>query len=460
VDLGLLASIGLCSVAGTCMGFGAGLVPGLHMNNIAAGLTAYSGATLAVFGLLGGISGSDDVSLLISCFISAALIGHLFAESVTSTYIGIPAGDVVSVLPAHRLARAGLGEIAVRASADGSLCGALIASILLFPMCVLMGRPLNLYNWLSHVMGFVMLFVSVVLLYTEGGGRPKGQRVAFVARASLMFLAAGTLGTVVLCTDYFACAIPDLPVCGREFVPRSSLLLPMFAGLYGIPGLLLGLRSEGVFDMKCNGSHTTFHTPTKRDILISVIGGSLVGWLPGMTSGSSATMCAPSVREFSEREGVEEATRFIWLYSSISSSGAVFALGALFMIMRARSGCMDAAQHFLGDRIRPDSVIQNLETLGVMLIAMLVAACLGHLMISLVNARIGKMRAKLCSSTLAIASLVFVSLLSLVLTGTRGCLVMITATCLGLLTPLSGVRRIQLMGCLLVPITLKFFGVM
>lgn len=445
-------------MAGTCAGFGAGLVPGLHMNNIAAGLVAYSGATLAAFGMLGEITGSSSVALLISCFLSAALMGHLFAESITSTYLGIPAGDVVSVLPAHRLARAGLGEVAVRASADGSLCGTILAAILLFPMCLLMGSPVNLYGWLGQVMGFIMVFVSAILLYTEGSGRPRGRRAGAIARASLMFAAAGVLGTVVLCTDYFACDIPDLPSNDVGFVSRSSLLLPLFAGLYGVPGLLLGLRSTTVVDIICGSAGTTVHTPSKKDLIMSFIGGSLVGWMPGMTAGSSATMCAPSVREFAGDAEVRESARFIWLYSSISASGAVFAVGALFMILRARSGCMDAAQHFLGDQIDPNSAWGNMSTLAVMLVAMLAAASLGHLMISRLNPRMVRIRAKLCSRELALASLVFVCSLSLVLTGTRGALVMATAACLGLLPPLSGVRRIQLMGCLLVPIMIKFFG--
>jgi len=53
--------------------------------------------------------------------------------------------------------------------------------------------------------------------------------------------------------------------------------------------------------------------------------------------------------------------------------------------------------------------------------------------------------------------LVFVISLSFALTGVRGILVMSAAVCLGLHPPLVGVRRIQLMGCLLVPITIGFF---
>jgi len=458
-DLVLLASISMCSVAGAFTGFCAGLVPGLHMNNIAAAITAYSGATLAAFGLLGGIAGSGSTASLISCFITAALIGHLFAESITSTYLGIPAEDVVSVLPAHRLARAGLGEAAVRASADGAICGTVASAILLFPMCLLMGAPVNIYRLLSGVMGFVMIFFASVLLYSEGHGRPRKDRAASILKAMAVFSAAGLLGIVVLCTDYYACDIPDLPFTSG-FVLRSSLLLPLFAGLYGVPGLILGLRSRPGLDTDICADKSATHSPGARDLLLSLVGGTLVGWMPGMTAGSSATICAPGVREFSEDTDIRSSVRFIWLYSSISSSGAVFAVGALFMISRARSGCMDAAQYFLGGQIEPGSVIGNLAPMSVMLVSMMIAAWLGHLLISALNPRIGRVRSVMCSSKVAMASLVFVCSLSFVLTGTRGALLMATAVCLGLLPPVAGIRRIQLMGCLLVPITVKFFGLM
>jgi putative membrane protein len=440
------------------LGFGAGLVPGLHMNNIAAAITAYTGATAAVFGLLGGIVGSAGTPLLISCFISAALVGHLFAESITSTYLGIPAEDAVSVLPAHRLARAGLGETAVRSSADGSLCGVLVAAALLLPMCLFMGHPIEFYRLLARVMGFIMIFFTGVLLCTEGLGRPGAKMGVSILKAALMFSAAGILGVTVLCTDFCACSIPDFPITDRGFVLRSSLLLPLFAGLYGVPSLILGLRSETVLDFADCPDDSYAHSPGKRDIMMCILGGALVGWMPGMTAGSSATICAPSVRECPEDTDVHGSVRFIWLYSSISASGAVFAVGALFMILRARSGCMDAVQFFLGDLVEPGSIARNLEPMLLILVSMLIAAWLGHMLISNFNPKLHRVRKTICSRRVAIASLVFVGSLSLLLTGTRGALVMATAVCLGLLPPLTGVRRIQLMGCLLVPITMNFFG--
>jgi putative membrane protein len=445
-------------LTGACAGFGAGLIPGLHMNNIAAALTAYSGAAVALFSLLGQAIGSGDAPVLIACFICAALVGHLFAESVTSTYLGIPAGDVVSVLPAHRLARAGMGDAAVSASADGSLGGVLIASLFLAPICLLMGAPVGLYRLLGSAMGFIMIFFSGVLLFSEGSGRRGRKRAQSIMRATLIFFAAGTLGVIVLCSQFYASELPEVPFRHESFVLRSSLLLPMFAGLYGIPGLLLGLKSERVMDSAAHREGPCAHTPCWRDWLTSALGGIIVGWMPGMTAGSSATLCAPSAREYSSETEMRSSLRFIWLYSSVSASGAIFAVGALFTILRARSGCMDAAQFFLGGRIEQDSLPDNITLLSMLLTSMLIAAFVGHWLISLLNPRLHRVRTTMCSSRLALASLVFVCSLSLILTGTRGVLVMATGATLGLIPPMAGIRRIQLMGCLLVPITMKFFG--
>jgi len=55
-----------------------------------------------------------------------------------------------------------------------------------------------------------------------------------------------------------------------------------------------------------------------------------------------------------------------------------------------------------------------------------------------------------------VVSVSFVVALVLLLTGVRGGLILVACSSLGLLPPLLGLRRINLMGCLLVPIALTF----
>jgi len=431
------------------------------MNNVAAGLTAYAGLTLGAFAVLGRVFDVEDPGLLVACFISSALVAHLFGEAITCTYVGIPAEDVVSVLPAHRLAKAGLGAVAVRASADGALAGLVLSSILLIPLCCVMGWPLGLYPSLRKIMGVFMILLSARLIVAEGYPRlrtrvERKRPIIRILKASLVFLAAGLLGCMVLSSRYYSAPLPDLPWLRAGFVSPSSLLLPLFAGLFGIPSLVLSMGSRRAYDVQAGLLPRVTLKIGSRDFVLTMLGGSMVGWMPGMTSGSSVSVCAPNMQETSGDENVRSSCRFIWLYSSISASGTVFALGALFVILRARSGSMDAVSAFLGSVDGSNSWLSDIGLMLTILFSMLVAAVISRWAIDLLMTRLSNLGRVLCSRELAITSLAFVCSLSTVLTGTRGALVMFTAAMLGLLPPLIGVRRIQLMGCLLVPISIMF----
>jgi TctA family transporter len=189
-----------------------------------------------------------------------------------------------------------------------------------------------------------------------------------------------------------------------------------------------------------------------KDFCLSLLGGAIVGWLPGMTSGSAVTLCAPSVREVRTGNDISGSLRFIWLYSSISACGSVMSVGALFVILRARSGSMDAIAMFMEGELAYGSLAANASPVAAILLSMLVSAALSSWILSRLRGGLGRARAFLCSRGLAIGSLAFVIGLSIILTGSRGALVMSAATALGLAGTLAGVRRIQLMGCLLVPI--------
>ncbi len=450
----------LASLAGAGIGFAGGLVPGLHMNNIAAAMAASAGGSLGAFAFIASIWGPDEATLLASCLVSSALVGHLFASAITSTYVGIPSEDVVSVLPAHRLAKSGLGRVAVSASADGSIFGIVLAASLLLPVCTVMGAPVGVYSYLKKVMvPFIILLCLVLLASEKGRARSSCSRIDLsiqLLKAVTVFLCSGILGTIVLRTDFYACPMPDFPWMPLGFAPKSSLLLPMFAGLFGISGLLLSLGSRCVLDSKTNGV-LVHHSPRIGDACAAVMGGLIVGWMPGMTSGSAATLCSPGTQESSQSD-VSGAARFIWLYSAITASGAVFAVGTLFTIVRARSGSMDAVLFFIGNDSLAKGVYTNVALMASIVFSMLVASIVSYSALRWMAPRLSRLRHVLCSRDLAIASLIFVCSLCLFLTGTRGALLLMTATTLGLIPPLIGVRRIQLMGCLLVPIVITYLG--
>lgn len=431
------------------------------MNNIAAVITAYGSAALAVFGAFALADTSNGAGIAISCFISSAVVSHIFSESVVSTYVGVPAEDVVSVLPAHRLAKAGLGTIAVNSSADGALAGVLIGAALLFPVCAVMGFPLFAYDSMSKAMPFVISAFIVLLLISEGypfirTGHHVQDHARRMASAFVMFMASGVLGTAVLLTDYYAAPMPDFPWIQHDFVPKSSLLLPMFAGFFGVPSLLLSMGSRKLSGMALPCGESRARGISVRETLTMLFGGIMVGWLPGMTSGSAATACSPSMTEDRTVEDVSSASRFVWLYSAISASGAVMSVGALFVIQRARSGSMDAVSFFMGASSPVESWLQSVQVMSAILLSMVLSSLISRWAIRRFLPILSRSSGILCSRALAVSSLLFVTGLSLSITGVRGALVMACAASLGVLAPLAGIRRLQLMGSLLVPIWILF----
>lgn len=461
LDLSFLASVLVSAFSGTALGFLAGLVPGLHMNNIAAAVTAYGSAALAFFGSISFAAVPNGAGISVSCFISSALVAHIFSESVVSTYVGIPDEDVVSVLPAHRLAKAGLGTLAVRSSAEGALAGVLYGVALVFPVCALMGTPLLAYDAISKLMPFVVSIFILLLVVSEGypslrfRHHVKGHILRMVS-AFAMVLASGLLGTVALLTNYYAAPLPDFPWISNEFVPRSSLLLPMFAGFFGVPSLLLSMGSRPLPGITFARAYDGARPLSAREALTMLLGGIMVGWLPGMTSGSATTACSPSMTEARVVEDVSSASRFVWLYSAISASGAVMSVGALFVIQRARSGSMDAVSLFVGGTFVEGAWFQSVPLMSAILLSMVVSSLLSRWAIHRFLPVLSRSSKVLCSRALAVSSLVFVTGLCLSITGVRGALVMACSASLGMLTPIVGIRRIQLMGSLLVPIWILF----
>jgi putative membrane protein len=457
-ELGLLASVMVSASAGSALGFATGLVPGLHVNNIAAASVAYAGAFLGLFALLGGATGSDESGLMLSCFLVSALVAHNFSEAVPNTYVGIPSGDALTVLPAHRLAKAGLGWTAVRSSMDGSLAGVVLGTAALVPVSVLLGPEVGLYGHLRAVMGYLMILLSSVLVLSDGLVVPasRSRNVARAVRTGkvlAVFLASGALGFVVLDSNYFAASIPG---CLNPFVPRPSLLLPLFAGLFGLPTLLLSMGDPGSRDPGVSFACKMSPSVWARGAPMSLLGGVLVGWIPGFTSGSSATLCSSAVRgQAEEARDVEGSVRFIWLYSAISSAGAVLSVGALFTILRSRSGVMDAVSRFISPEPAGQSLPDMVEPAAILL-SMVVAGLLSYSAMGLMRERLRALGRVLCSRGLAVGAAAFVVSLVVALTGVRGLLLLATACCLGVLPPLIGVRRIHLMGCLLVPISAMF----
>lgn len=103
----------LSVLAGYLLGIVSGLLPGVHTNNFALALVAFS----PFLAEKGGVA-----PFYIALIILSNAVSHTFHDIIPSVFLGAPDGDTaLAVLPGHRLLLEGAGAEAIRLSAWGGV---------------------------------------------------------------------------------------------------------------------------------------------------------------------------------------------------------------------------------------------------------------------------------------------------------------------------------------------------
>jgi len=520
VELGLMVLALSFSVSGSVLGACSGMTPGLHVNTLSLLLvSSYPLLEPSVAGLCSSCLVDPVLApLLVACFIVSAAVTHSFVDFVPSVFLGVPEeGTVLSILPGHRLVLAGRGLEAVRCAATGSLVGALIAVILVLPLQTLMLPPFQVDSLIKPGVPFLLLAVSVALVLSEGGrggsvaclDSRKGRCTAVPGLISIvapvpidgedvtivgMIVRRGAIGkrylrtahgefplrtraslpegrvrlegrwlvrkryaptiaiagTLFLLSGALGFAVMNGRVPGGDVFPGlgQSMLLPLLTGLFGFPTLLLSARS-GSIPEQVDGEQEP--VPVGPAVL-GTLGGFLAGWLPGITSTAATVVFAP-LAPGGRRAAAASAKRFIVSVSAVGTASAVFSILAFALLGKVRSGAMMAVQQLIGNGTDLLALF-----LPLFLLSVLVSSALGYrltiLLASKLAPRLSGMRLGLLNRFLLFVLVILV----MAFTGVPGLLVLGAATLLGLLPPKLGLGRVQLTGCLLLPITLALFG--
>lgn len=138
------------AVLGIGLGTFTGLIPGVHVNNIAplmVGLTA--GSALDPY---------QGTSLIV-----AMMITHTFLDFIPSTFLGVPNKDTaLSVLPAHKFVLKGKGYEVIKLTALGSLGALLLSAGLAGSMTPVIGSVYESIN--PHMHWLLLCFTPCALL--------------------------------------------------------------------------------------------------------------------------------------------------------------------------------------------------------------------------------------------------------------------------------------------------------
>lgn len=375
-------------LVGILLGIFSGLVPGIHSNTIASVLSTLPIPPEAF------------------AFIIVAVLGaHTVFQFFPSIFLSIPDDTVVaSVLPGHRMALAGRGREALAVCAFSVLLAS-VASALLIPVSLAF-LPLA-YAAIQPHMAVVLVLASLFLLCSE----KKAEKIAL---AAFVFLLAGALGIATL-----RGAIVDP-------------LFPAFSGLFAASGILLSFTSHQPLPRQKAEQ-------TKLDFLPYVAAGILLGMLsdllPGIAAPAQIAVFASAILATSE------AKKFLALVASIAASHSVFAFAALISIGKAREGSLA-----IMNGIKPVLPSDLPVLLGVLLLSIGISAFLLMRLSKYAN-HLQNIDVK----RLNLGVLAYLTIAVAIISGGAGLLVFATATAIGILPPMLGIRRTHVMGLIIVP---------
>jgi putative membrane protein len=444
--LDLLLIVVFC-ILGVLVGIATGLLPGLHVNNVALIMLSASNAIVAVCSPLFSYGISQQfILILIAGFMISVSISHSFHDTIPTTFIGAPEEETaLSVLPAHGLLLKGEGYKAVSLAALGSYGAILVCLALLFPLRFIIGPPLSLYTAIREIMVWVLVAIVILMIATEKtritdlsdqGRLPSVLGMLF---AAFVFVLSGIFGLLVL--NFHLSSPIGLP---------APVLFPALAGLFGVPTLLNSLFSKPAIPEQ-NIEPLIQNRIEKKSSLVSILTGSLAGIfvsiIPGLTS-ATGTVLAMNARQKSSQE------QTIVTLASVNTAATFSVTIMLFIVLRARSGVTIAVNELIA--VEPWSNLLMPAALTYLLMFLVLSGVLSYFLTLYLGRLFAKKFNSIPYQSLVVFTLLFVFVLVVLFTGPFGLVVLFTATSIGFLPICWGVRRSHCMGVLLLPIILYF----
>lgn len=389
----------VAAIIGILAGILTGLFPGIHVNLVAITILASSAFLLQYFPVI-----------IIASFLVAMAIVHTFLDTIPAIFLGVPEEETaLSILPGHEMLLKGRGYEAIRLTVIGSLFGIFI--ILLISPLYLLFLP-KYYPAFQNSMAYILIAVSAFLIL-----RDDKRMFAFI-----LFMLSGILGIFTL--SLTAIKQPLFPLLSGLF--GSSLLTISFLKRVKIP------KQNFKVEKKVKG---TFHA-----LFASIISGSLVSFLPGLGASQGAVI-GSSFTKLNRKA-------FLILLGAISTVTMGLGFTALYAIARPRHGVAVAVGKLL-----------EFFTLDHLLLLLAVMLFVGGLSVFLTLAFAKLFARKIYKfnySKLSIFILLFIVVLSVLISGFYSLLILITGTAIGITASILGVKKMHLMGCLILPVIFFF----
>lgn len=391
---------------GSLMGIFAGLVPGLHVNNIVPlviGLSVFVG---------------DPHSLAV--MIVSMSVSQVFASFIPSIFIGAPEADTsLSSLPGHRMLQEGRGFEAMRLTVLGGVCSLAVSFLLIY---LLSPYFRSFYDLSRPYIGFALLGILAFMVLSE-------RRSKRMIAAACIILASGLLGVISL---------------GSPLSNQQSILFPLLTGLFGMSVLVSSVASKsGMPVQDSDGRLSSRRSDLVKSIALGSIAGLVVGFLPAVGVSQAATI-------FQQIGGLNDPRTFLASLSGINVANEAFSLNSVYLIDNPRSGASVAVERLLGEISQSDLMLFSA--------AIAISAGIGSSFSLLASRIVPRMMSRVNYRLLSVAVVVMLVSMVGLMTGPFGLLVAAASVSVGVLCIKSGARNGNCMGVLMVPSVLFFFG--
>ena len=385
-------------LVGIIVGTFTGLMPGIHINLVSAFLLS----SLSLF------SSIPLISLVV--FIVSMSITHTLLDFLPSIYLGAPEDDTyLSILPGHKMLKQGKAHEAFVITLYGCLIG--IPIVLIFTPVFILFLP-AFFSLIKSAMPFILIFISLYLVLRDGN----------ILIPLFVFILSGFLGYLTF----------NLPV--------KQPLMPLLSGLFGLSSLFISLKQKPKLSPQKPIPLREIKLP-KTNFLKSLFAASLAAplcsFLPGIGSGHAAVLGS----EISNSK--EDSKSFLFLLGAINIIVMSLSFVTAYSIQKGRTGSAAAVQEILKTI--------TLNNLFIILLTIILSASIAFPLGIQLSKIFSKYIGKINYTYLTAGVIGIVILFNVLFSNWLGLIVLIASIFIGLFCILSGSRRINMMGALILP---------
>lgn len=393
IELVLFLALGI--IAGSITG----LIPGIHINLIGALIISLS-ATILTF--------TSPIFLLI--FLVSMAITHTFIDFIPSILLGAPDEDtILSILPGHELLKQGQAYQAIIYTLYGSFA-AVIVLLLITPIILyLLSRFENIIATATPL----LLIISTIFLISKE---------KFKLRAVIVFILAGFLGIAALNSNI------------------NQPFLPMLSGLFGVSSLIISIKNKTIVPEQIISNPKIRLKNIFPPVLAASLASPFCCLLPGFGSGQAAVISSNLIKSTKKD--------FLIMLGTINTLIIGLSFIVYYSIQKTRTGIA----------LTTSELFSQITTrqLIIILTAALLTSVLCFYWTKTLAKVFSKNINKLNYPLLSIIIIVIITALTICFSGVLGAVILIVSTNIGIFGILSDVKRINLMGCLVIPVVLIY----